>query len=64
MERLNDLQLFDDRPYLNRHFHLPDNVIPLPVPVVENTGHDNFADNLKCDVDDFPDRAETPDAAA
>jgi hypothetical protein len=41
-------KLFDDTPYIHR-YKFP-NVIPLPVRVVENTGHDEAFDHLKCDA--------------
>lgn len=69
-------QLFDDTPYIHR-YDVP-NVTPLPFRRVENTGHDETFDHLKCEVTaddvetdivrarifDFPRRIAPPDEAA
>lgn len=54
-------KLFDDRPYI-RHVYLAPNVVELrPVPI-ENTGHDEVFDHLKCEVIPFPE-PKGPEAA-
>lgn len=62
------LHLFNDKPYY-RHTFLPPNVVEIrPVPV-ENTGHDDFIDNLeaeevRCKIFYLPRRPDIPDEAA
>jgi hypothetical protein len=78
MERSNSenkpyeqMGLFNKDEY-RRHFMMP-NVIPLPIPLVENTGHDDFADVtlddleadiLRAKIFDFPRRLPSPPEAA
>lgn len=60
---MEDLHLFDEKPYI-RHLYLAPNVVEIcPVPV-ENTGHDEAFDNLKCEILQFPPQNEPPNIAA
>jgi hypothetical protein len=49
MEHWKTEKLFDDKPYIDHHYILP-NVVEIK-PIREASGHDDSFDNLKCDDD-------------
>jgi hypothetical protein len=63
MENWKNEKLFDDRPY-KKHKYLAPNVIEVHPIKVENTGHDETFDHLKCQIIEFPQHEDIPDLAA
>jgi hypothetical protein len=66
--RCQQLELFDNKPYVRAGFLLP-NVVEFPQHVVENNLHDDFIEQLEADevsarIFDFPRKLTPPDEAA